>query len=188
MTKNADTAEALAYAKGRVRFARDTPIDIVDGLPSVRFLSKVDGRRFVQEMIKNLARSDDSFLAEHTEYASQGWGIADAAIRDLIVETVRGGSPMLPSLSAYSALLTAGPVPKKPGKEKADNIFRDIAIALIVDDVSTRFNLSPTSNGKSENPSACRVVAKALEAANMLKGHKLVEDIWKRFGSSVKSS
>ncbi|TGR05417.1 hypothetical protein EN833_23385 [Mesorhizobium sp. M4B.F.Ca.ET.190.01.1.1] len=188
MTKNAAISEALAYARERVSFARSTPIDILPGLPPVRFLSKADGRHFVQEMMKNLARADGQFLAEYADYASQGWGIADGAMRELIVETIRGGKPLDPPLSAYSALLASEPPRKKPGKEKADNIFRDIAIALIVDDVSTRFDLSPTSNGKSDNPSACRVVATALDAANIRKGYKLVEGIWARFGKMLRPS
>ncbi|MER8644687.1 hypothetical protein [Mesorhizobium sp. M1252] len=177
--------KALEYANRRVIFARDTAIEI-PGLPSVRFLSKADGRRAVRDMMKDFASRDPQALTGYTDYASQGWGLADSAIRDLILEAIRGGQSLAPQLSAYSSLVAVAPPRRVSGPEKADHIFRDIAITMIVDEVAEVFGLKPT--GRTGNRSASLVVAEALAHANIPMGYKQVEQIWTRIGKLLKPS
>lgn len=175
--------KALEYA---TIFARDTPVEVMPGMSSVRFLSKADSKRAFKELMKGIAKSDTGRLAEYADYASQGWGLADGDMRELIMELVRAGQQLPPLLSAYSTLLAVDPPRKVSGPERADNVFRDIAITLIVNEVAEVFNLTPTARG--ENRSACRVVAEALTGAKIPMGHKQVEQIWNRVDRMLRPS
>ncbi|CAN7496278.1 hypothetical protein [Mesorhizobium sp. LjNodule214] len=174
--------DAIAFAKERIISARDTPIEIWPGLSPVRFLSKDDSKRMVQELMTNLARNNPELLADYAHYASQGWKFADAAMRNLITEIVLAGKPLPGPLSEYQNLLEVAPPRKLPGKSKADYILRDIVIAITVHEVHERFGLAPTNSTLNDNNSACRVVSKALIANRMNMDYKAVETVWNRIG------
>ncbi|MFK0688169.1 hypothetical protein ACFX5Q_08195 [Mesorhizobium sp. IMUNJ 23033] len=182
MTKSADIAEAVEFAKERIISARDMPIEILPGLSPVRFLSKDDGRRMAQELMTNLARNNPELLADYTYYASQGWKIADGAMRTLIAEITLSGKPLPRPLSEYQNLLDVAPPRKLQGKSRADYMLRDIVIAITVQEVHERFGLAPTNSSLNKNNSACRVVSQALGVAGVNMEYKAVEAVWNRIG------
>lgn len=181
MTKVASTDEAMAFAKQEVLAAMTDPIDI--GGISVRLLSKQDNREFACWTMANVAKSSPGRLAEYVDYAMQGWGLAQDAMQRLISEIEATGAPLPPPLSSYAAMLKVASPRKLPGQKREDNFLRDIAIALTVQRVRDRYELTPTA--RHGNASACGVVSEALGAHGINVTYKQVETIWGKVGKMI---
>jgi hypothetical protein len=134
--------------------------------PPGSWFSREESRRWVKRWMKWGAT--DPHQAEHIcNLARAGWGLADEAVREVIVEHRQGRQPLLTSLEAYDIGVVQGagyPRNRRGGREKGNDILRDLAIVSLVYSVCRMFGLSPTRNTASKRLSGCSIVAKALEA------------------------
>lgn len=172
---------ALDFAKSEIEKWRDEPIDLF-GIPLLWF-DKQDNRRLARQIIKWTALEHPSRMMTVVDWARQGWGLADDALRELIVEYLDRGQQLPTYLASYNMDVAAGRHRRTRGQQKADNFLRDIAITIIVERVADSFGIKPTGRS-ARRKSACGVVAEALAstpgAANL--GEKGVAEIWRRYG------
>jgi len=168
-------AEAIAFARAELEWARNTPIDM--GGLDVRFFEADDARRFVRQIVKQYALNRPGNMMKIADFARAGWDIADEALRDLILDFVQRGEPLPTYLAAYNMEVVRGGFRRRSGPKKADRLFRDIALMMVVENVGRRFGLRPTRNRASKRPSACSIVAQAMGLSE-----EAIVAIWKRLG------
>ncbi len=168
-------AEALAFARAELDWLRDNPIRMFG--VDVRFLDTDDARRFVRQAMKDHALRHPTNMMKICDYARAGWDLADEALRELIIEFQDRREPLPTYLASYSMEVMRGGFRHASGPKKADHLFRDIALMVVVENVAKKFGLNPTRNRASKRPSACSIVASAvgLSEAAIVK-------IWQRLG------
>jgi hypothetical protein len=188
-------AEALAYARERVRMVRDEKISFC-GL-RLSWFEKPDSQRFAGWIAKQMAQTPQG-MTDLCNLARAGWGLADEAARELIQDYKhrRRYEDMPPSLLAYDQEIT-GPrraYRRLPAQKNEDHFLCDLAIACIVGDVCAKIGLKATRQrasrpSKRDRPSGCSVTAEALrleQVAERLVGRPLgesgVAEIWRTLG------
>ena|SRR5215212_2561968 len=104
--------------------------------------------------------------------ARAGHQDADMALRELIAETIDRREDLPTALAGYAQeAVFRGPTNYPPGRNLADTWLRDIAIAVLVCLAAETWHLKPTRNRASKRPSACSIVAAALNR----RGHNITE-------------
>jgi hypothetical protein len=179
-------AEALAFAREKVRFFRDNPVPFMGG-PEFYWLDKADNRRPILQIIKTCALSHPTTMMEIADVARAGWSLAHDALRELILEFKQRHEELPTYLDAYNMEIVHndGRPRHVPGKRKADYFLRDIAILIVVGLVVDRFGFHPTrdTRGKGRrNLSACYVVSQALGEERLGLGEAAVAKVWSKLG------
>ncbi len=168
-------AEALAFARAELDWFRGNPISLFG--VDVRFFNAGDNRRFVRQTVKNYALRHPVNMMEIADYARGGWDIADETLRELIIEFQDRREPLPTYLASYSMDVMRGGFRNAPGPKKADHLFRDIVLMMVVESVGKKFGLNPTRNRASKRPSACSIVASAVGLSEAA-----IVAIWQRLG------
>ena len=178
MSQIVNTSDAVSYATEILRKMQTEDIDIMFGI-KLRWLGDKQSRRFVIEMIKQFSRWRPENLMDAVDRARAGWGIADEALREMILEDINSGKTLPTYLAAYNMEIVSGRVSRRQGKQKADYVLRDAAILATIVLVMDRFHIPPYSRD-GKNPCACAVVADALANVHKGIGYKAVAEIWRR--------
>ncbi|WP_143273373.1 hypothetical protein [Bradyrhizobium canariense] len=175
--------EALAYAREFVRMIRDQQITFW-GQP-LHWFARADNRQFARERMKGAASTPQGMM-DLCNLARTGWGLADEAARELIIDYQHRGEDMPPTLVAYNMEIVD---PRRVWRQlsapkKEDRFLRDLAITGIVGDVCRKFSLKPMRQrtSKRDRPSGRAIVAEALQAEHMALGESAVVDVWRRYG------
>lgn len=168
---------ALAFAREKLLQMRDERLDAFAGIEAA-WLDKADNRTFAVEMMKRYAMGSPANLMNLVDYARQGWGLADRALRELILEYINRGQMLPTYLAAYNMEIVQQRPPRRPAREKADYFLRDIAITSLIIVLIDRFGLTPYGR----HSSACSIVAEALGAVKINMNYKAVAEVWRRYG------
>ncbi len=176
-------AEAVTYARDLFERARVDEVDALFGI-KVNWLEKAGNRRFAIEMIKRFMQSRTENLMAVVDVARAGWGIADEALREVILDHLNRGEQMPAYLAAYSMEVVGKRTPRQRGKQKADYLLRDLTMLVAIILVAEEFDLKPTSRD-GRNSCACSVVADASSKAGRTMGYKNVAEIWRKYGRAV---
>lgn len=115
--------------------------------------------------------------------AESGHQDADLALRELAAEYLSRHEEMPTELASYvQRALLIPPVNYPPGRNLADTWLRDIGIAVLVSLVVEQLQLKPTRNRASVRPSACYLVALALNRRGHAVRERQVERIYSSHG------
>jgi hypothetical protein len=142
------------------------------------------GHAFLRDTIKRYAMHNAFTMTRVCTMARAGWDEAEIALRELIGEIMNRGDQLPTVLGAFAIELLD---PRRPhhfsGPKKAGRFLQDICITVIVSRVAERHRLKPTRRpSQSTKPSACSIVARALEQAGVHRnGERAVEKIWERY-------
>jgi hypothetical protein len=184
-------AEALACAKTRVTEIHESNASL--GFGDYSWFTQEAGHAVLRNALKQHAMVHPFNMAEVKSYARAGWGDAKLALGELIAEFAGRGELPPPQLLDYTIEMMHPHLSHPPGRQKADNIMRNIAITIIIWEIADRFDLRPTRNRQARAParrrSACSIVAQALAEelpGGLVKpGERAVESIWEQFGRLV---
>lgn len=178
-------AEALIEARDGIRRIKDGGLSFL-GVDDLHFMEKEDSRRFARELMKRLAANNSAYMMHVAECARAGYRLADEALRELILDYVNREEKLPTALASYSMVITGGAVPnKRPAPERSDKVLRDIAITTMVLLISEKFAIKPTRNLATSKPSACSIVAAALEGELMAMSEANVVAIWRRYSPAL---
>ncbi|MBI1189017.1 MAG: hypothetical protein GC206_17055 [Alphaproteobacteria bacterium] len=172
-------AQALNAAREFLEFHQTQEVEIFG--VRARWLNDADNRRVAIAALKRQTLLRPETMMDVVELARAGWPIADAALRELILEFTNRGEVMPTYLAAYSMEIVSGRTRKMPGRQVSDKFLRDIVIVSAVMIVSEQFDMPPTGR----NISASSVVAEALSRMNLPIGYKGVAKIWAKYGHMV---
>ncbi|PBB21147.1 hypothetical protein [Mesorhizobium sp. WSM4313] len=178
-----EPVDALAFARSVIHRYQIEEIDVAFGI-RVNWLRKAGNRRFVVELVKQFCQWRVENLMHIVDLARAGWGVADEALRSLMLEYQNRGEVMPTYLAAYSMEIISGRIPKIRGKQKADYFLRDMAVLCTIIMVMEKFELAATSRD-GKNICACLVVADAMAAENQAIGYKAVAEIWRKYGHAA---
>jgi hypothetical protein len=174
-----EQADALAFARDLiVRFHHSGKV----GSP----FEAAESRAFVRKWLRvGLLTTRTQMIL--TELALAGEEDAQAILADVILEA-RNRREQLPTvIESYEIKLVAGkvqPAPNQGGRDKRNELTRNILIAMMVAAVAEQFRLKPTGRS-ARRRSACAVVADALDVINMKMNTKAIEKIWNVYGDSI---
>jgi hypothetical protein len=158
----AEHAAALNYAREQIQWHRKNEINLL-GVPVVS-LDKGSNEKFALEMFKRWAMFRRTNMEILMKLAQGGDGLADQALRELIMEHVDRQMPLPDLLAIYNIhLLAKTNVRKTRGPKKESNAIRDRALFGLIVEIAERFGLQPTRNmGSQKSDSACSIVAAAF--------------------------
>lgn len=109
--------------------------------------------------------------------------IAWDATKELTAKILEQGDPLPVELRQFTIeILRGGERPKKQGRYKAENLYRDQCVA---DSIYTLhecgFKPLTKNSNESENNSACHVVVEALAKLGDMISYDAVKSIWKNY-------
>ena len=109
--------------------------------------------------------------------------IAWDAAKELVAKILEQGDPLPAELRQFTIeILRGGERPKKQGRHKAENLYRDQCVA---DSIYTLhecgFKPLTKNSNESENNSACHVVVEALAKLGDMISYDAVKSIWKNY-------
>jgi hypothetical protein len=147
------------------------------------------GHRMVRGMLKRYALYHPLNMTEVCAWARAGSDDADLALVELIAEFTERGEQLPLGLAAYNLELIH---PRRPsrfrGRKKVTHVMQDMIIVTMIILVIERSGLKATRR-QSTKPSACAIVARALEEAGVHRGgEKAIEKIWQRIAPAVLSN
>lgn len=139
------------------------------------WLSKEGGRRATIANLKIFAMTGAPQMAAIIQYADEGWGLADQALRELFAAFLELKQELPPPLADYMHNLALhGTPPRTTGPQKADKWLRNLAVAYAVEELVERFGLPTKGKG-----SACAIVGSAMKGSGgQILTTKAVERIW----------
>lgn len=176
---NVEDAEAIQYARQMVDRLKNSRFDFM-GTEDIAALNKESGRRMVRDMLKRFGYKHVDNRAIIADYARDGWGTADEALREMWREMSSKGETCH-YLNAYIADVTRGAIKRSPGQRKEDNFFRDVGVTALIIELMDRYGLRPTRNPTTQKRlSACAIVAQTMGMSE-----PAVVAIWHRLGPAV---
>src|SRR5690606_8522817 len=116
-----------------ITFFRDNPVEML-GL-DLYWLRSDHSRAMARQAMKIALAGNEQVQENVVMYAREGWGLADATLKEIIAEGHNSNLPLPPVIAEYIVDLTKSPARKIRGKGKADNFLRDIVIVTIVERV-----------------------------------------------------
>jgi hypothetical protein len=173
------------YARRCVALFRDEPIRLFGA--EANMLTKADNRVVVREIIKADALSHPTRMMATVDDARAGWDLSDEALRELIIEFIDRGEPLPTYLASYNMDVARGFAPRVKGQQRADRIFRNLALAVIVLLLMEKFEIRPTGRGPVGGTSACSIVARAWNKEMKVPAlqYKAIETIWSEIGPRI---
>jgi len=179
-------AEALAFAREWIERFRDG----TNPWSSDSALTADSGRAVTQHLMRQATLLHPVNRMQVIAMARAGDTEAHDVLRTLMIEMQSRSEPMPTELINYNMEVLHGGLHQPPGPKRKDKLLRDVCIAMTVAAVCDRFGLKPTRNTASRGrpsarPSACSIVAEALEVAQMGMGEKAVEAIWIRLRNAM---
>lgn len=172
-------AEAVDYARRCIAYVRDGKLKLWGIVPGAWF-EKGESQRACRAMLCDWAMRDAEHLMDAVGFARAGYELWEDALRLLILDYQNRGAKMPTYLEAFAMELTRGlRYARQPGRGRANDMLRDLAIGTIVAMVAERFNLRPRRNPASRRPSACSIVAAALVLEGMATSEDNVDHLWK---------
>lgn len=170
---------ARDYARSRVESLRNEPIDVFG--QSVRFLNPRDAERFAgwvtaQQLAAGMI---EAFAA--AKKAADGDPMYFHALALLAALELRGEIRLEYPLRGY-VISTLVERPKlKTAPKRETNVFRDIAITMLVQELCEGFELKPTSSAKAgRGGCACGIAAEAMGLS-----YDAVCKVWGRLGHAI---
>lgn len=141
-------------------------------------------KKFADLMLTEWALRNARNLMDAVQFARAGFELWEDVLRNLILEYKNQNREMPIYLRAYDMELTRVRYSRKSGRHRADQLLRNIIIAVVIAMVIERFGLRPDRTS-SRRPSACSIVARALELEGMAMSEWNVVQVWKREGRLV---
>jgi hypothetical protein len=172
-------AEAIDYARRDIVLVREGKVKLFGVIPGNWFEGD-ESRRACRLMMRERILSNATNLMDAVAFARAGYGFFEEVLRELILEfqNQNRADAMPVYLKAFAMELTTGVrYSKKSGRNRFEDVARDLIIGAIVDKVIERFKLRPTRSG-SKRPSACSIVARALELEGMAMSESNVRHLW----------
>lgn len=114
--------------------------------------------------------------------------VAFEACAELAAKLIEQGDPLPARIAAWAAKRLRGEIepPRRPPQHPADNMLRDRAIALTINEL-VGLGLNATRNAVSASDSACDVVSEVLrESGNRRMSYSGVERIWKNYNKTIR--
>lgn len=131
------------------------------------------------------AAANPRWTSDICNLAREGSGLADEAVRELIVECDQRRQEPLMAVRQYGAEIVqaGGRLPRRGGWDKSAGFLRDMMVMCIIKHVCGVFSLPPTRSRSSrrEGLSSCRIVAMALAAEREGISEAAVVTIWTRY-------
>ena len=181
--------EALAFARSEIARLRVEPIDLFGC--KVLMFEPDGGRRFAVYLIAKLASAQPHHLERAlSDAVERRWDLADLALRELIEDCDRQGRELPDELAWYRDVLAGGWSAKRKGRQKAPQVLRDIALAIILTRLVEEFGLLPMeSDSGAKGRSACAALTTAWTQERMPSlGYDRMEGIWNRWGRGILSN
>jgi hypothetical protein len=181
-------AEALEFAHQHIAYVKGGKLKLW-GIISGRWFDGGESERVCRLMLAQWALRDAANLMDAVQFARAGFELWEDVLRNLLLEYKnQNRTEQMPTyLRAYDMELTRGAsYSRRSGRHRADQLLRNLVLAVIIAMVIERFELRPTRNIASSRPSACSVVARALELEGMAMSEPAVVQIWKTDGRHVK--
>ncbi len=143
-------------------------------------LTSEAGRRVLQHYIRESLRHGTIPTMQVIAAARAGHQGADLAMRELIAEMIDRKEDLPTTLAGYAQeAMFRAPTAYPPGRNIADTWMRDIGFAVLVAMAADHWRLPVTRNRTSKHPSACYIVALALNR----RGHNIGERRLERISS-----
>jgi hypothetical protein len=177
--REANEADALVFARAEIAYFRDHKVSF--GSVDLHWFDKSDNRKMAREWVKRYAMGHPTHMMYVVDLANAGWGLADEALRELIIELLDRGEQLPTSLAAYNMTIARGPVRRLGGPKVTDNFLRDIVIVSTVQQVMRKFGLKETRSRSRRRASACSIVSQALQDERVALGEADVVAIWRRY-------
>jgi hypothetical protein len=180
-------AAALAYTKECVRFIHSDSIR----LWSCSWFTKEGGHYLTRRFLKQYALINQFTMDEVYADAIAGWSHAHWALGELITEFQARGQQLPPQLAAYDIHAWRMQHPSnRGGRERADQSSRNIAAAVVMQEVVKHFGVKATRNRESKRPAKRRSAASLLAQAlheELPEGiykptERALEAMWQSFG------
>jgi hypothetical protein len=175
-------AEAAQFARDWIRKIaaanwRDDPVLRL----GCSILDPKAGHIWVRNFLKRSVMAHPFNATDIIAAARAGWEDADIALRELIAEHLDRDEQPPAQVAAYGIELLHPNRARLRGRQHADHVFQDIAIAGLILELVERFPLKPTGRS-GRRPSASRIVAAAFSEARIRNlTAKAVEAIWARY-------
>lgn len=175
-------AEAIEFARRHIASVRDGKLNLV-GVGAGKWFEGGESRRVCELMFRDWILSGPLNLMMAVRLARAGYEPFEEVLRKLILEYKLADryADMPVYLRGFDIDMdvTAGVrLPKRTGPRRYGDTLRDVVVALLVNRVAERFSLKPTRNRASHKPSACSVVARALELERMAMSERNVVQLW----------
>jgi hypothetical protein len=145
------------------------------------------GHVVLRDQMKVFAAARPFNMSTLKAYARAGWEDAQLALREMVAEHLGRDCKLPPQLADYVIDEWNPNLLGKPrGPKKAAHIMRDICFVAVISEVADRCGLRPTrsrgSRAPVRRPSACAVVAAAieLELPGSRGSERALEQIWER--------
>jgi hypothetical protein len=180
-------AEAVAYARERIAFARSGKLKLF-GVEPGAWLEPGESQRACRLMMRDLVLCDAITLMDAVAFARAGFELWEDCLRELVLEFQNRDEKMPVYLAAFAMDLAR--YPRKAGRRRADDMMRDLIVGHVVGMVAERFNLKPRRNPASKRPApaACSIVAAALALEGMAMSEDNVVKLWQAMPAYCKSS
>ena len=172
-------AGAIDFARRNIVLVREGKVKLFGVIPGNWFEGD-ESRRACRLMMRERILSNATNLMDAVAFARAGYGFFEEVLRELVLEfqNQNRADAMPVYLKAFAMELTTGVhYSKKSGRNRFEDVARDLIIGAIVDKVIERFKLRPTRSG-SKRPSACSIVARALELEGMAMSESNVRHLW----------
>jgi hypothetical protein len=179
-------AAGLAYAKLCVRYIHTLSVQKTGH----SWFSKEMGHQLTRNALSQVAMHDPFGMDRVLTDAMAGWPDAHDALGGLIGEFNARGEKLPPQLATYDIHAWRTRLSDLGHRQRADNISRNMAWAVIIKALGDHFGTKPTRSRKSKQPpkcrTACSLLAQALKEelpANLCRpAERTIEGMWETIG------
>ena len=169
---------ALDYAKRRAARLREEPFELFG--KEVRLLGDGESEAYAAHHIAHALANGMIAPDSALQSAREGDRLFCNALMILGAAQLRGDLELQGSLRSAVIGTLAEPPKVKSGWKRETNFFRDVAIAILVKEVCTGFDMKPTGRSPKRQ-SACAIVAQVIHGMN----YDSVRKVWNRLGKQI---